>query len=634
MKKIVIILITILSLMACTNSRVLNKKSYLKKVSNGYNINDRRVDSYNKHDAVILYSKDKITVEENYFYEIESRRAKKILTYNGKKDNSELKIEYDSRYEEVEIKEAFTIKKDGTRVDISKDDIKILDSSDDYLYQEFAVKKIVILPFKMVEIGDVVEFVYIKRNKKGDRFSRGRYFKNYYPMLFYEYEIVYKKNMNLNLKKANWNKTVVETKYSDGENIVYRFSSENINPLMEEDYMPRGVDLFPTLYITTYIEWGGFLEEINEVSKKHLEVSNSVKELADKITDKNMSDFKKVEEVKNYIAKNIRYINSSTLFEFEPRSMNEVIVSSYGTSFEKGILFNQIMNYFGIKNRMVVLGPCEYYFDLEKEYILTDVFDYVVNEVTLNDEVYYVDTYNEFYKLKEFVFNDMVAIPIQDNLEFIVVNGKKKSFIKKSYKCELDEDGVVDVLVENEYSGENAASFRKKYQYMTDIEKKLDFREVLGKISLETEALSEGYKIDLGANPTKSYSYREKNFSTRTGEFVYFDIPMSLDIVDLTYLPNERQYPVELVSDYDYRVEYEISLPEGYKVVEMPSSIELKNRVVDIKRVVDFDKGKLTIKDSIKLRTGKVKLEDYKKLFNELYKLSLKENRRVLLLKK
>lgn len=589
------------------------------------------IERYPNSSVAIFLDESELTFQKDNTYEIKNRIIKKILNYKGKKEHSEFKIYYDKRYEEIEILNAFTLKPDGEKVGIPEEEIKILDSPDSFWKLDFAVENVMVLTFKSVEIGDIVEIEFVRKNNKKDKISDYLMFVNSEGTYQKKITFKYPEDKYLGINETNFVEGIKKLeKKENGFNIV-TYEMENLEQYLYEEKMPRLSYIFPTVYYSLYKNWKEYFNEIQEIYLKNLHSNLDILEELKKAVDLKADSYTQVEQLKDYFAKNIALIPINNLRSFEIRPLEEIVAKKYGTSFERILLFGIMLDYLGVKNRPVIIGELKNYFEKEKEFINVSDFNYMITEVEIDSEKLFVDPVSEFMRLDEFNENELIGIPISGKLSFQEIHPKKINDKLSKYTIKLDKNGNAKVDRYTYYSGRNAAALREKYKYMTGVDKRKDYEAVLAGISLSVLPITEDRDIKLGETVEVSFKYKHRNFVIKTGNYEYFDLPVYLNPFVFNLPPDERKYPMENLEEGVYRREIQLILPEAKKILEIPKNIDYNNELFHVKREAVVQNGILTIKDMIEYKPSIISLSRYKELYMLNLELSKKKNTRILL---
>ncbi|NIY14084.1 MAG: DUF3857 domain-containing protein, partial [Nitrospinaceae bacterium] len=92
---------------------------------------------------------------------------KRILTYAGKKSDSELKVSYNPAWSDVELLEAKVFSADGTVAEISDKEVNVMDASWVGAAPRYPPSKTLVASFPAVEEGSVIEYTvkHIRRDR-------------------------------------------------------------------------------------------------------------------------------------------------------------------------------------------------------------------------------------------------------------------------------------------------------------------------------------------------------------------------------------------------------------------------------------------------------------------------------------
>ena len=587
----------------------------------------------NSADYITLKEKIALKVNLDKSYSKKVSVEKKILSYGGKKDLSEFKIFYDSRYENVEIVQACTEKPDGSIIRTTPDVIKELDSPYEGGMMEFAVGKMLVIPFLSVEVGDTVSLEFIKTNNSGFDIFDTYTFSGNEKAFEKAYSLEYPKDLDLKISESRFQGKVKKLFEKNGAKNKVTYISENIQPYQEEERMPSPARIFPTVYVSTY---SGVKEYGKAIYSKYFESldrdNTAVQKLSEKLLSGVESDLDKVRHLNRYFSKEFMYIPTDDFFKFQPRDFSEILNKGYGTPVEAYMIFSSLLEKQGIENSVLVVGDEKYNLkdDLKKGNIYP--FSYLISRVKIGGQVYYVDISNQFYELEESEFDGKIAMVLGEKIRFDKIDSQKKNMREIVYRVVLNDEGRSIVEKENFYSGAIAGTIRARYRYMTEYELKKHLEQLMTSISIFAQPIGEA-KIDLESNASISYKYQQENYASKDGEFIYFDIDNPIAPYSLELFPDERGFAYESDKNFILKRKYHIELPENYEVLLAPRSIKHSDKLFSVFRRVGMSDGSLNIEDEIIYKSGQVKSSGYERFYKKNLKLSHPNNTRVLLRK-
>ncbi len=592
---------------------------------------------YPNSSAVVLYDYTKIIVNKDLSYKKVRRVVTKVLNYRGKKESSERRIYFDRRFENVAINRSITVKKDNGNFKViptDKNAIRLLDAPYESGYMDYAVHKMEVVAFSNVETGDIVDIKYSVNNMKKQPFSKKVFFGYKEPIYKMHYEIVLPKGVKITFNKPDG--IIFKDKIVDGKRIL-TWDATDLPQILSEQNKPENDLIVPTLYVSFYKSWDEFKNGLMNQYNKSIQADSMVENLVNSIVLPTDNKMNKVKKIATYLAKNISSMNVESLEDFKIRSADDVIKSGYAASFDRIALFLSMMKVIGVKGYPVAVGPELLYWNGEKDYIQTEDFQKMIAKIIIGKKEYFVDPSNEFYPIGYTADENRVGLTIcSGDIKFVKIKNLKDFSDREevTYDIVISENGTALITEKHVFWGGRAVEMRKKYKYMTPIQKMQDYQKMLGSISENVEPVSKKMSIDLSYPVKMSFTYKYANYAVREGKFVYFDIPSGLSPFRLIKGPSQRHYSfVSPKNDfllYDIRIKY----PKSLIPIILPKNMNLDKEVFEVSRKIDSGAGYLNIKDMIIEHYGVVTKDNYGTFYKQDVKLSHPRFYKVLLRKR
>lgn len=639
MKKLNKILFLII-LVFCFYINLYSLEIVQKPLQKDIEIYNADISAYEEDAAVILLDETKVYIENDFSYKIKKRIVKKINDYKGKKEHSEFKEYYDTRYEKIYIENAVTVKKIENEykiVDIDKNAIREIDAPFDAGKMDYAVHKMKIAAFSSVEEGDILDITYIIENNKKDKFIDNIIFISKIPIMEKKYEIFYPENFVPNINERNFNENIFKSEYIFGDKKVILWSGKNINEIMPENSLPRYSYFLPTIFISFYKDFEEYKSLLWDKYKNKIEVTDKIKKIIQNETFNNDEIEKKIEKLKNYVAKNIQYKSINSILDFEVRDVDTIIQSGYASTIDRAVLLISILKGIGVDAEGIVIGIDKLYWEEYKNYCYVSDFNYFLIRVKLNEKYYYFETESEFYKFGEINCINEIGIVINDKkLEIVEIDpdleNKEKTIINE--KINISKEGNAKIFRKIDYSGINAKNMREKYYYMTPIRRKQDYEMIINSISYNAEAVSENIDISYEKPTTLKYEYIHKNYINNDKNYYYFNIYNNIAPYKLTEDYENRFYPYESLEDKEFYRNTEIIFPENLDTVIIPKNIKIENIYFDIERSIEIEQNRCYIKDIIIFKPFIISNKEYSNFYKIIQELIHPENSIFLLLEK
>lgn len=598
-------------------------------------------EKYPNGSVVTLYLEDQIKINKNMTKDYYRRDIQKIVSYKGKKGYSEYKIYFNGKYENVEIVKAVTInQKDGKyeEIPVDKNSIRVLDDPSEEGFMEYLVHKMEVVAFPAVDEGSILDITYKIKSNDSEKMSYRFSFATTEPVLLKKCSIEADKSINLNIYKENFDKNIKFEKKELKNSIEYKFEKENLEQIESEDSMSPVYTFGPIVYVSMYKNFDEIKDfMMSKFSKEKIEPTEKIKTLAEALTDTSKTQREKALILKEYVAKNIQYVPVDDIVLRSVRKPEETIEKGYGALYDITALYIALLKGAKIEAYPVIAGIDGNYFKYEKNYLDIETLKTSFVMAKIDGKSVYIDSSSEFYKIGEINANNEMVLLLKDGkAEFLNMNPEtdKRARIKENYNIKVDEKGNCLTEVKIEYFGHFAGSVRSKYKYMTPVQKKQDFQNILAGISQNAESVGTLPEIEIGDSVFVKYSYKNINFAQVDGKFIYFDLPSVIYPLKLKIEPKDRKYPYESLEDSISEKTVEIEYPKGYSGVMVPKQFMVKEKLYSVTRNIKNSENKIVIDDKVEYLPGFVQEKEYEKIYNSIIKMAKPENYKMMLMKK
>lgn len=631
MKKIFIIIYVFVITFSFINAeKVVNEKD--KEI---YYTNVDRTE-YPNASAAILLDETVINLKKDMSYTKKRRVIKKILTYKGKKEHSEYRIYYDRRDEKVDLKDVTTValtranKFKVTAADM--DAIRDLDAPFDAGKMDYAVHNMKIIPFANTGVNKIVNIEYEIKSDEKNKFADRILFANNEPIYRKIYKIIMPKEMKLNYffddNKINFNEEV------KGDKKILVWEKNKLEQIISEENMPAKSYFLPALNITSYNNWDELKKTLKKKITDKINVTDKIKKRTKEITSGSKNIKEEIYTLKQFVAKNINHINVNNLLDFEYKTAEQVLENGYASSFDKTILFLSMLKSIGIEGVPVAVSMDQFYWDKYKSFINPGDFNSIIPMVNIDNKNYYINLNSEFIKLDESNYYNQTGMNLyKDDNYFVEIDdvNNQNSKMEIVYNIEIDKNGNAVINKKSKYYDFFAVSKRRKFKYMTEKKKKQDFEQLIGRISQNAEAISPQRKISLGDVVEIEYKYKHDGFAVKDGEFMYFDIPITMSRYGFNKAKSERKYPYINLSESEYEITLNIKTPSNFKSIINPREIKKQTEIFNLSKDVEIKNKNIQVNYFFKKKPGYLDLDEYKEIYDLNINLLHPKHKRVLL---
>lgn len=594
---------------------------------------DLSLKQYPQAGALILACQEKIEITAQGTQVSELHYLIKILNERGKEEFSEAHIEYDSTYEKVELEYARTIKPDGTVIDIGKQHIR-----DVSLYLNFPLysnARVYIISFPdVVEDAGIEYKIKIHRNQLINKkdFVLSYPVQASEPIIQADFEVTVPKEKGLQIKilnsKFNNFGSRLEPDLEDrGSSLIYRWKFKDIPQIIPEANMPPGVEIAPTIILSTFKSWQDIYAWWWALAKDKISADDAIVGEVKRLTGGLNSDEEKARAIYNFCARKIRYVAVEYgQAGYEPHKAEDIFKNKYGDCKDQSILLITMLRQAGFSAWPVLISTKEYY-DLNPEFPSV-LFNHCIAAVSLKDKVIFLDPTCEtcsFDNLpsgdqerRVLVFRDdspqimqTPLYPARHNLvkQVLDINMSDNESIKASKS--VFTEGVYD------QAQRNWLLYTPPELIVAALQEKIQDVSIgarLGDYSIKNLE-------DLNTPVTLNYAFSGPEYLTLAGNL---RILPGLAGLDTSLVAKEkRKYPIYLPFLDAKENIFEIAIPENFVIKYMPESVAEDSSWLAYSTEYDYRQNKIYFKQKVELKKNRI-LEteylDFKVFFEALAK--------------
>ena len=552
-------------------------------------------------DFELLDRQDVYTFKDPYHWHVKTSLRRKILTYKGKKDFAELKLNYAPVRESVKLNYARVINGDKVQ-NISEQEKNVMDASWVAGAPKYDPTKILVCSLPGVEIGSIIEYEY-EMDCTGTWPCQSSF-------IFQDYAHVVHRKLTINVPEnlpfyakyhpGGW---LVKTKGFD--NLVrsttetkfgiktLTWEAYDIPILARENDLPSFTMFTPSVVIG-FGDWKQHATETFTQLKRHTLLGANVRELAEDL--RRNDDLATIRAVRDKVMKSIRiagpyfnYLSYANISDAE-----DTLRDGYGNPADRGILMFSILNYLGFKPEFVLANPTafEKAVDYDRECFRYNAWNRLLVHVKIKGQDYWLNDSGEYAEL---------PCTSYDNRSILLENGKfSKINVPKEYKTRttfdghvtLNDDGSADVTDTYYYYGLDHASKKGFFTEQTPEARRRYHQELVSNFSKSANAVGE-LVTDFNSYPGRmTYSVHVQYYSTKAGDYMYIKSGNPLSSY-MNPRADTRISPIYWSSYRHLDNHIRFDLPKKYlNVVMIPKSLNWKTPTKHgwLSRIVKTDK--------------------------------------------
>jgi transglutaminase-like putative cysteine protease len=525
----------------------------------------------------------------------------KVLTDQGISDAQEASVSVSASLQTMEILEAYTLKKDGSKIKVPPTNFQDeTDTGKGTAAPMFSDSQTKTVAFPDVAVGDTVVLSYKLTEKEATfpgNFSMMQTFSKF--EVYDDVQVSLSAPTTLALQVFSRGVQGGEAPSSNGRR-NWTWSYKNLQIATPEDAAVSPVDYGPLIVATTFKDYGALAEAYNARAKSKATQTDRIKKLANDLTQNTHTPREQAKALYDWVAQNIKFAgNCVGVGSVVPHDADVVLANRMGDCKDHTTLLQSLLAVKGIASIPTLINA-------EDAYTLPpapciEAFNHVISYIPSLD--LYADSTSPYTAFGELPTGD-AGKPVVQTVDY---KGIQHTPMRKwnamamyaTTMMKINADGSAEGETELEATGDMAGRTRYSMMYLQpNMEDKVVRRALAAQGFTGTGTLSIGDVHEL----TDSYKYGSKykvsdamNMPGPGAMYIRspFDGvgPVSRFLADAT----EPDPTVDFVCSGGYaKSVVTITLPKGVKVLARPKDVEVKGKVETYKATYTQKEGTVT----------------------------------------
>ena len=514
--------------------------------------------------AVILSDAVNYEIQDEHNWKITRTVKKKILTYAGKKSNSELKFNFNPVWDNVSIEYAAVTSKDGVLQKISEKEINTMDQPWSGSAPRYPAGKTLVANLPGVDIGSIIEYKVVLENKDRPFFHAVEYFQSFDPIVEKTVTLTNPNKVKLEFS-GDYQKFIIETRDDS-----IKLKASDAHAVKEENNLPPAWFFIPNLRIGSAQNWKDYASKLKNALESAASDQNKAGELSEKITADIKNDKEKIKAVRDYVSKNIKpagpNFNDIPLTCISPA--DKTLSDGYGNTADVAVVLYAMLDKLKYKPSFVLASDLPACKKVSQDMIrrpVTGIFNAVLVRVELKEgHILYLNDTNQYAEIGTTTHEGKCGLDIDKASDFIIYAEKgKETRTEISYRIELSETGQARIRKHLEYFGNEFTSNNMKFAEMTPEMRKRYHQGLVSAISQSAKPES-GLVSKFDSYPgSEDFSVTIDKYAVRDGNLLYLMLPESLNGI-LPVASGKRVNPFFYPGNIDVGKEFTIVFPEKY----------------------------------------------------------------------
>ena len=528
-------------------------------------------------DVEILNSHCDVRVENSSTWSTRQEITKKILTYGGKKSNSELKLDFNPAWESVEIEYAQVTQNDGTVRKIQPQEMNTLDAAWVASAPRYPGAKTLVVSLPGVEVGSTVAYAIKTTVKDQPMFHAAHAFASRDAIKETEYSYDLPADLDPHLvmdfpQNGHFTEVV-----KDGRRKL-SFLWHDIKPQAAEKAAPPAWVDAPDFAMSTG-KWSDFASAVGARVAPLLENQPASMAKAKELVAGQTEPLAKLTAIRDFVARQIRhsapgFTDFPLATAFSPADVT--LKDGYGHNADRAILLDVLLKAAGFDPQLALATTGTREPTLQQRGLAVPENGYFGSLVCrvkhpVTGEWLTLDSLSQYAPIGATGLDLQPGLTLDGKAFTWTAPTGMKEQGDTQLALDFDADGTALITITKRHHGTAHQGFVAKYKEMTPEERKRDFQGLVSGIAQNASAQGD-LVTDFTYPGTLKFSVKVPHFGVKNGHGLYFDlpgVPQQLVAAD----SNTRQRALLVAEDNRSHVVWTVTVPGGLKPVIQPETL-------------------------------------------------------------
>jgi transglutaminase-like putative cysteine protease len=531
-------------------------------------------------DIRVLESRRGYDVQDEHTGVLRVKNRILVLSYNGKKEFSELKIPFNPACEDAHLEHGTVVSPTGARREIAEGEIHVMDAGWNASARRYTGGKLLVANFPGVEIGSTIEMEYVVT-------SHDRPFLSAFIPFQARDEIVQKTatvRSPAGLQVRTWLTglagIVQEKKSTEAGQESREWRADNVRALPSEPLLPpdwayeAGAGFFVG-------EERAYLHRLTDVLLDRSRQSEKASALARDLAAKAGPGVAAIRAIRDHIARSIR-LAGPTFDELpltELSGADTTLTDGYGHAADRAILCHAMLTAAGFQPEFVLaseLAPAAGLVELAQSLPLPAAFTTPLVRVKADGVTYYLNDTDQYARLGSTAHEGKLALVLPEG-SHTTVEATADGTTRTEVLCRMTvgDDGNTRIDLRREYFGNRYNEKKKYFSEVTPEDRRRYHQSQVSKVAQGARPAGElSTRFDEYPG-VEEFAVEVSRYAIADGKFEYFPLPETPQLVPAP--TDHRELPFYIGWRSDERVRTEIELPQTRQnVVISPRNQDLE----------------------------------------------------------
>lgn len=483
-------------------------------------------------DAKILESTKTLTFTDAHHAEMRTHYVKQILSYNGKKRESELKIEYNPATQDARLIRGTVVSKDGRREEISPGEINVMDTGWNASAKRYTGSKFLVANLPDVEIGSTIEVEFALTWHDRPFIANTEAFQFPDDLAVKTLTVSVPAGMPL-LTRVTGPEGVIQASQTQtrGTN-TYVWTAKNVSALPAEQGLPpawlwqSGLHLFAG-------DAKDYYQKLSDTLLARAAADTHAAAQASQLIANSTNRLAALRAIRDFVAENIRPAGPA-LLELpldELSTADTTLADGYGHAADHAILLYAMLQATGFHPEFVLasdLPELKAVRQFARSYPMPTEFQTPLVRVRVEGQTYYLNDTDQYAELGTTPHDGNLAVlPRTGELFTLAAAKNDRNRSETGYDLAVTDTGTVRVTVSTRYYGTDYNAQKQYFAELPPEERRRYFQELVSGFSQSARPVG-GLITQFETYPgLVQYTVEAEKYAVVDGRYLYFTLPFT-----------------------------------------------------------------------------------------------------------